>query len=133
MNLENWVSFKGYGIIPGIQSAHFINKNEKILGSVIQVKNLDGSTHKEEIIGYQKDKYLQIKMHDFSFPLSRFSESFFEEWDFENKGKYFFVTRKFTLNEKGFFSGIFLKLIGIFLKKEVERHILPLKMGSNYR
>ena len=80
LQIEKWNDFKGFGIIPGIKTANFIIKTDSIKGTIIWVKNSDGSSHKEEILAFEKDTYLKIKMYDFSKPLSYFASFFIEEW-----------------------------------------------------
>ncbi len=122
MQIEKWSDFKGFGIIPGIKNANYIVKSESIIGSLIQVENSDGSSHKEEIIDYKKDSYLKIKMFDFSKPLSFFSPFFIEEWALRKMEYGFKFERSMTLYSKGFFSDLILKLISISLKSAIQKH-----------
>jgi hypothetical protein len=122
MHVENWSSFQGEGIIPGIKQASFVKKMDTHIGCIIKVENSDGSSHIEEFLEYEKDRYLKIKMHQFSKPLSLFAEYFIEEWLFEKQEFTYFLNRTLTLYGKGFFSNLFLSLVAKFLKKAIEKH-----------
>lgn len=122
MQIEKWNDFKGYGLIPGIKTANFILKSESIKGSIIQVENTDGSSHKEEILAFEKDKYLKIKLYDFSKPLSYFSTHFFEEWALKKMEDGYKVERSMTLFSKGTISRFILKVISLSLKNAIQKH-----------
>jgi hypothetical protein len=122
LQIEKWNDFKGFGIIPGIKTANFIIKTDSIKGTIIQVKNSDGSSHKEEILAFEKDTYLKIKMYDFSRPLSYFASFFIEEWALKKIEDGYKVERSMTLLSKGMISKFILKVISRSLKKAIQVH-----------
>jgi hypothetical protein len=122
LQIEKWNDFKGFGIIPGIKTANFIVKSESIKGSIIRVENTDGSSHKEEILAFEKDTYLKIKMYDFSKPLSYFASFFIEEWALKKMEDGYKVERSMTLLSKGMISKFILKVISLSLKKAIHIH-----------
>jgi hypothetical protein len=122
LQIEKWNDFKGFGIIPGIKTANFIIKTDSIKGTIIQVKNSDGSSHKEEILAFEKDTYLKIKMYDFSKPLSYFASFFIEEWALKKIEDGYKVERSMTLLSKGMISKFILKVISRSLKKAIQVH-----------
>jgi hypothetical protein len=122
IKIEKWSDFKGFGIIPGIKNANYIVKSDSFIGSLIQVENLDGSSHKEEILAFEKDTYLKIKMFDFSKPLSYFSTHFIEEWALKKMEYGYKFERSMTLYSKGFFSDLILKLISKSLRSAIQKH-----------
>ena len=122
MQIEKWNDFKGFGIIPGIKTANFIVKSESIKGSIIQVENSDGSSHKEEILEFEKDTYLKIKMYDFSKPLSYFATFFIEEWVLKKMDDHYKLVRSMTLHSKGMISNFILKVISNNLKYAIQKH-----------
>jgi len=122
MQIEKWNDFKGFGIIPGIKTANFIVKSESIKGSIIRVENTDGSSHKEEILAFEIDKYLKIKLYDFSKPLSYFATHFLEEWALKKMEDGYKVERSMTLFSKGTISRFILKVISLSLKNAIQKH-----------
>lgn len=122
IQIEKWNDFKGLGIIPGIKNANFIIKSESIQGSIIQVENTDGSSHKEELLAFEKDKYIKIKMYDFSKPLSYFANFFIEEWVLKKIEDGYKIERSMTLYSKGIFSNFILKVVSQSLKKAILKH-----------
>lgn len=122
MQIEKWNDFKGLGIIPGIKNANFIIKTDSIKGTIICVKNSDGSSHKEEILAFEKDTYLKIKMYDFSKPLSYFASFFIEEWSLKKIEDGYKLERSMTLHSKGMISKFILKVISLTLKKAIYVH-----------
>jgi hypothetical protein len=122
IQIEKWHDFKGFGMIPSIKNANFILKTDSIKGTIIQVENSDGSSHKEEIQEFEKDKYLKIKMYDFSRPLSYFAHFFIEEWALKKMEDGYKIERSMTLHSKGIFSYFILKLISNNLKNAIQIH-----------
>jgi hypothetical protein len=122
MQIEKWNDFKGFGIIPGIKTANFIVKSESIKGSIIRVENTDGSSHKEEILAFEIDKYLKIKLYDFTKPLSYFSTHFLEEWALKKMEDGYKIERSMTLFSKGKISRFILKVISLILKRAIQKH-----------
>ncbi len=122
LQVEKWNDFKGYGMIPGIKNAKFITKTDSIKGSLIQVQNTDGSSHKEEFLEFEENKYLKIKMYDFSRPLSIFAEYFIEEWVLRKESDHYKIERSMNLYGKGFLSKLLLSIIAKSLKNAIQKH-----------
>ena len=76
LDLTKWPDFKGLGPIPGIKVAEFEVQTPSIVGSRIRVTNGDGSSHVEEIVGWEPDHRLRLEMKEFSAPLSRLATGF---------------------------------------------------------
>jgi hypothetical protein len=123
LDLANWPGFTGYGLIPGIRVANYAIRKPEIVGSRIQVTNLDGSSHVEEIVEWQPGRSLGLVMREFSPPLSRLATSFDELWEFQSIDNTTQVRRSFKLHAKGVFARMAIRLIAIFLKRAVARHL----------
>lgn len=95
LDLTKWPDFRGYGPIPGIKAAEFITKSPGMVGTRIQVTNLDGSSHIEEIVEWQPAEKLQLRMGEFSAPLCRLATEFVETWEFQRCGHETKVRRSF--------------------------------------
>ncbi len=126
LDLGNWTDFQGYGLLPGIKSATFDIRTPEIVGSRIRVENTDGSGHVEEIISWDPDRCLKLKLHEFSKPLSSLATEFHETWNFHHTSHDTKVAREFVLYPKASWTRPLLWLISIFLKKAIDRHLRQL-------
>lgn len=123
LDVGNWTGFTGYGPIPGIQSARYEVRTPDVVGSRIRVTNLDGSSHVEEIVEWHPGRSLRLVMREFSPPLSRLASTFDERWGFEPVAGQTRVRRSFQLHAKSIPARIALRLIAIFLRRAVTRHL----------
>ncbi len=129
LDLAKWPEFHGWGPIPGIRTAEFEVRTPNIVGTRIRVTNLDGSTHVEEIVEWQPDRRLQLRMGEFSAPLSRLATEFVETWDFERKDDKTKVMRSFEMHAKSMAAWPILWVISFLLKKAIARHLQEMKAG----
>lgn len=127
LDVANWPGFTGYGPLPGIKSAEYEVRMPEIVGSRIRVANLDGSSHVEEIVEWQPERRLRLVMQGFSPPLSRLATAFDELWEFQLVDGKTLVRRSFQLHPKSGLSRIPLRLIAIFLKRAVARHLRQMR------
>ncbi len=128
LDLANWPAFTGYGPLPGIKSAEFELRTPDVVGTRIRVFNADGSTHVEQIIEWQPERRLQLRMLDFSPPLSRLATHIDETWDFKRIGEATEVARCLELQPKSAWAWPVLRLIAPLLKGAIARHLRV--MGS---
>jgi hypothetical protein len=133
LDLEDWRSFRGWGPLPGVRVARFRRRTEHVVGTQIEVTNLDGSTHVEEIIIWRPATTITMHMSEFSPPLSRFASHFLEKWSFEplplgSSGTQ--VTRRFELHPKHAWGRVVLRLIAPMLRRAVDRHLHDMDTGS---
>jgi len=129
LDLTNWPDFKGYGLLPGIQTAEFETRTPEIVGTRIRVTNTDGSSHVEEIVAWRPDRTLTLHFLDLSPPVSRLAARFEETWDFEPHGEGTSVTRSFRLYARSAVTRPLLWVISILLKKAVARHLAQMRAG----
>jgi hypothetical protein len=130
LDLKKWPDFHGYGLLPGIKTAEFEVRSPNVVGSRIRVTNRDGSTHIEEIVDWRPDQQLQLRMDEFSPPLSRLATHFMETWNFQREADETHVTRSFELNAKSMATIPILWLISFFLKKAIFRHLREIRNDS---
>jgi hypothetical protein len=126
LDVAKWPGFRGYGPIPGIESAEFDVQTADVVGSRIRVKNRDGSAHVEEIVEWRVGERLQLRMGDFSPPLSRLASRFVETWDFRPRGNETDVVRTFEMHAKSAATKPLLWLISFFVKRAIARHLRDL-------
>lgn len=129
LDLTKWPEFRGYGPIPGIQSAEFESRTPNVVGSRIRVRNLDGSSHVEEIVVWQPERLLRLRMGNFSKPLSGLATGIVETWEFELAGHETRTVRSFELNAKSILTQPALWLISFFLKRAIARHLIEMKQA----
>jgi hypothetical protein len=109
-----WPDFTGFGVVPGIRAARFEVQTPDVVGSRIRVTNTDGSSHIEEIVEWQPDRRLRIRMHEFSAPLSRVASHFEETWEFQRIDDKTRVVRFFEMHPKSAVSQPLLVVISLF-------------------
>lgn len=127
LDLTKWPGFHGYGPIPAIKAAAFDVQTPGIVGSRIRVTNGDGSSHTEEIVEWQPDQRLRLRMQEFSPPLSRWATGFEETWEFERTDKGTTVTRSFRLHAKSAGAWLLLWMISFFLKRAIARQLREMR------
>ena len=121
---ENWKTFEGWGLIPGIDSARYVLKTSNWVGSRIEVKNRDKTTHIEEITEYVSGKSLTIKLHEFSLPVKALVTHFIERWTFfsEPSGKTR-VIREMDIFPAHSIASPLLWVVSRLLKRALENHL----------
>ena len=120
---SHWPDFTGYGPLPGVKSAVFEAHSLSVVGTRIRVMNTDGSSHSEEVVGWEPNRRLKFAATDFSPPLSRLSHRFVETWEFEPVSGGTHVARSFEMYPKTALARPALWLISCLLKRAVARHL----------
>ncbi|HEX3149680.1 MAG TPA: cupin domain-containing protein [Gemmataceae bacterium] len=123
LDLANWTYFTGYAVLPDIKAAEFEVCTPGVVGSRIRVTITDGSSHVEEIVEWQPEKSLRLRMNEFSAPLSRLATEFVESWTFERAGTATRATRSFELYPKSTVARPALWLISLLLRRAIARHL----------
>jgi hypothetical protein len=121
-DVSNWMSFVGYGPIPGITQARIIHSSESKVGMCFSVINTDGSSHQETVIEYVADKKLTFRMDSFSVPLNKLASHFIEKWEFEVGESTTRIERTFELYPRNLLGVIPLWIVSKFLKKAIQLH-----------
>lgn len=126
LEVESWSEFRGYGPIPGIAEARFLERTPEGTGSRIAVTNTDGSHHVEEITACS-DAGLELRLGEFSPPLSHLATHFVETLTFSQSPEpgSTQVTRSMELHPKGC-GRPFLWLISRFVGQALARHLAEL-------
>ena len=127
LDLDLWPGFQGYGPLPGIKAAEFEARTPEVVGTRIRVANTDGSSHVEEVVEWEPDRRIRLRMGEFSLPLSRLATGFDETFEFERTGERTRVVRRFELHPKGTAARPLLWLISILLKKAIDRHLRQMR------
>jgi hypothetical protein len=130
LDLAQWPSFQGYGVLPGIKATEYEVRTPEIAGSRIRVTDTDGSSHMEEIVEWEPDRRLRLRMGEFSPPLSRLATEFDETWHFEPTGEGTRVVRSFELHPKSSVTRPLLWLISILLKRAIAQHLRQIREDS---
>ncbi len=123
LDLTRWPDFRGYGVLPGIRAAEFEARTPEVVGTRIRVTNTDGSRHVEEVVEWEPDRRIRLRMGDFSPPLSSLATGFDETFEFGRAGEQTRVVRRFVLHPKSTATRPLLWLISILLRKAIARHL----------
>ncbi len=130
LDLSNWPKFQGYGILPGIKSTQFEVKTPEVVGSKIRVHNRDGSSHLEEILQWDPQRQLKLRMHEFSPPLSRLATAFDEIWDFRCDNETTAVVRTLQLHAKSRLTLPLLWMISLLLRPAIKQHLNQMRVAD---
>lgn len=130
-DLTRWPEFRGYLILPGIESATYEERTDTMVGSRIRVRNTDGSGHVETIREWQPGESIVMTLAEFTPPLNRLADHFVELWRFENAGNGTYVTRSFQLFPKRAATRPFLWLISLFFRRAIARHLADMREESS--
>jgi hypothetical protein len=125
-NTDRWSEFKGYGILPGIESAEYESRTASMIGSRIRVRNTDGSRHVEEISKWVAGKEVSITLKEFTRPLSYVATHFVEEWRFESNETATHVIRRFQMFASGRATRPIVWLISLLFRRAIVRHLAQL-------
>jgi hypothetical protein len=123
LDVAAWQTFRGYGPIPAIERAEFLVQTAEVVGSRIQVRNTDGSTHVEEIVAWDPERSWQMEMQEFSPPLSQLAVKFEEHWELTPTAKGTRVVRTFRLFARSSWTRFALIPIAWLLRRAVARHL----------
>lgn len=127
LDLARWPEFQGYGVLPGIKSASFERQTPEVVGTRIRVTNTDGSSHVEEIVEWQPEQRIQLRMSDFSPPLSRLAREFRETWEFSRGPEGTRIARSFEMDARTMLAWPALWLISFLLKGAIASHLRLLR------
>lgn len=129
LDTSRWAEFEGWGPLPGIRSAEFVQRTDDVVGSCIQVVNRDGSRHVEEITRWEPPDRLELTLSSFPAPLRWLAVRFVEGWDFERSEESWMVTRWMRIEPRGFVTRPLLVPIAFMLRRAMLRHVRPLMGG----
>jgi hypothetical protein len=118
-----WSEFNGYGILPGIESASYEMRTQDMVGSRIQVRNRDGSSHVEEITAWIPDREIAMTLHEFTPPLSFLATQITEAWHFQVDDDGTRVTRTFQMFPRFVIARPALWLISLLFRRAIARHL----------
>jgi hypothetical protein len=126
LDVERWPSFRGFGPIPGIRSARFRRRTPEVVGSEIEVVNLDGSSHVEEVVEWRAPSRIVMRMAGFSPPLAGLASHFVETWSLAPSAGGTRVTRRFELVAASWRGRLVLPVIAWLLGRASARHLREL-------
>lgn len=122
-NMDRWPEFTGYGPMPGITEATYEKRTADMVGSVIAVRNQDGSAHAEEILRWDAGTHVTMKLHRFQPPASYLATHFIEDWTFQEKDGRTQIRRHLDLHPVSSVTRPFLWLISRLLKGAIQSHL----------
>ena len=84
----------------------------------------------QEIVEWEPDRRLRLRMHEFSVPLSRLATGFVETWEFQPVGSETKIIRSFKLYAKSILAWPLLWAISLFLRRAIARQLRQMKSES---
>ena len=123
LDLDRWLEFRGYGPLPGIRAAQFEKQTSEVVGTRIRVLNTDGSLHVEEVVVWEPETHLQLRLEDFSPPMSRLARHMVEDWRFSLVEGGTQVSRSMEIVPRHFWTWPLLWCISWLLRGALRRHL----------
>lgn len=120
---SRWGEFAGYGPLPGVAHAEYEHLTEQMVGSLVRVRNTDGSSHLEEITAWEPGSEIALTFRGFTPPLSRLATHFTEVWTFQPHQQGTLVTRTFGLFPSSWAARPVLWLISLLLRRAIDRQL----------
>lgn len=121
---KNFVSFVGFGIVPGIREARYETEGEPRLGSRRRVMNTDGTEHIEEIVAFERPTLHVSRITGLSAPLSWLVRWAEDAWRFVPGDTGTRVDRTFTVElTSPLWSVVAFPLMHIFMRTAVNRDL----------
>lgn len=127
LDVKNWSSFRGYGVLPGIRSAEFETASPEVVGSRILVENTDGSRHVETITEWQPERRVCLRMSEFSPPLSRLADRIEETWDFAVVGDGTQVSRTLAMYPRSVVAKPIVWGLSRLLRRAIALHLRQMR------
>jgi len=127
LDLDEWRSFTGWGPLPGIARAEFAHRADGVVGTRIAVTNTDGSTHTEEILAWDPEREVVLRLGGFSRPLGLMADHFVETWQFEAVEGGTRVVRTFEIHPRSAGSVAVLTVVRALLKRAVAKQMREMK------
>lgn len=126
LDLNNWKSFTGHGIIPGIREVSKHSPDGNIVGTIFSVENTDASTHRETIVAYEPESLLVMHMDGFSRPLKYLASHFIEKWQLTRSDQGCRIRRSFEMHATNPVAALPLRVAAIFLRRAIRKHTLQI-------
>ena len=95
-SVEGFLSFSGWGPIPGLQELSVEGGTLRDVGARTRVVNTDGSTHREEVTVVEPPRRYGIRIHDLDSPFRMLVSHVDELWELAPEGEHTRVERTFT-------------------------------------
>ncbi len=120
---SGFLSFPGYGPIPGLARVDFVSGGYQQVGSESRVTNSDGSTHREQIVECERPRRYAVRIHALSSPFQLLVRELDESWEVSptDTGSRVRRTFGFTLRSVLFWPISLLLAQGLF-RGAVRRH-----------
>ncbi len=91
-----FLSFPGYGPIPGLARVEFERGSYTVVGSESRVTNTDGSTHRERIVECVRPERFAVQIFELSGPFGWLVREIDERWQVSPSGAGSRLTRTFA-------------------------------------
>jgi hypothetical protein len=95
---RGFLSFSGYGPIPGLKQVVFERGSYQRVGSESRVTNTDGSTHRERIVECERPHRFGVVIYGLSPPFGRLVHQIEERWRVTSEPRGCRLSRSFAFH-----------------------------------
>ncbi|MEX2153808.1 MAG: SRPBCC family protein [Gemmatimonadaceae bacterium] len=121
---RNFVSFVGFGIVPGIREARYETPGAPRLGSRRRITKTDGTDHLEEITAFEKPTLHVSRISGLTAPLSWLVRSAEDAWRFSPASSGTRIDRVFAFElTSPLVAPIAFPLMHIFMRIAIRRDL----------
>lgn len=126
-DIENMTMFSGFGPIPGIASARWIEGDVCRTGAVREVRNRDGSTHREDVVLADPPHALEDRVYGFTSPFRFLVREARDRFELTPSAGGTTLQRTFTLELTSPIASPLAALLLPALHRAVQRHLSTLR------
>jgi hypothetical protein len=131
-DIGNLPLFTGFGPIPGIESARWIRDDACRPGAVREVRNTDGSIHREEVLAASRPERLEDRIFAFDSPFRFIVRQGYDRFDLVPVGNRTELRRTFVFELTSPVWWPLASVIRLLFRSAVRRHhgALRAKLGT---
>jgi hypothetical protein len=122
VDIDSMPLFAGFGPVPGIERACWVEGDGYREGAVREVCNRDGSRHREKVVAAIAPTLLEDRIYGFTSPLRLLAREARDRFELGAHGSGTMLTRTFTLELRSPLVWPAAALLGLFLRKALSRH-----------
>jgi hypothetical protein len=129
---QGFLSFSGFGPIPGLKQVVFERGSYQRVGSESRVTNTDGSTHRERIVACQRPHRFAVVIHDLSPPFGKLVTEIDELWQVVGEPTGSRLSRSFAFQLRSpLLWPLSLLLVQVLFRGAMRRHhrVLASRLG----
>ena len=120
---QGFLSFSGYGPIPGLKQVVFEQGSYQRVGSESRVTNTDGSTHRERILACDRPRQFRVLIYGLSPPFGKLVRQIEERWSVTSEPRGCRLSRTFAFELRSpLLWPLSLLLVQVLFRGAMRRH-----------